>query len=67
MPTYVYECKSCKHHNELILKMAVRKPKWCKCEECGKRAVRIITAPLGIQFKGSGFYSTDNGPGSTDE
>jgi putative FmdB family regulatory protein len=30
------------------------------CPECGKPALRKLYSPVGIVFKGSGFYSTDN-------
>jgi len=30
------------------------------CPECGKRVRRLIHGGMGVIFKGSGFYSTDN-------
>jgi putative FmdB family regulatory protein len=30
-----------------------------KCPKCGKPVERLISAGMGIIFKGSGFYSTD--------
>jgi len=30
------------------------------CPECEKEALRKVYLPVGIVFKGSGFYSTDN-------
>jgi putative FmdB family regulatory protein len=31
-----------------------------KCPECGKTALLKIYTPVGIVFKGSGFYATDH-------
>ena len=57
MPTYVYRCKECgigferfQHFCELPLKV---------CPECGGIVDRIIQ-PVGVIFKGSGFYATDH-------
>ncbi|MRR30429.1 zinc ribbon domain-containing protein [bacterium] len=30
------------------------------CPECGKKALNKVYQPVGIVFKGSGFYSTDH-------
>jgi predicted nucleic acid-binding Zn ribbon protein len=30
------------------------------CPECHKEALRKVYLPVGIVFKGSGFYATDN-------
>ena len=30
------------------------------CPECGKKSLRKVYTPVGIVFKGSGFYSTDH-------
>jgi putative FmdB family regulatory protein len=30
------------------------------CPECGKRALKKVFLPVGIVFKGSGFYATDH-------
>jgi putative FmdB family regulatory protein len=31
-----------------------------RCPECGKEALRKVYLPVGIVFKGSGFYATDH-------
>jgi putative FmdB family regulatory protein len=31
-----------------------------KCPECGKKTLRKQFVPIGIIFKGKGFYATDN-------
>ncbi len=57
MPTYEYECLSCKHKFELLQSITA-KPK-TKCPKCGKKLRKLISAAGGFIFKGSGFYATD--------
>jgi putative FmdB family regulatory protein len=57
MPTYEYECTSCKHKFE-ILQSITAKPK-TKCPQCGKKLRKLISSAAGFIFKGSGFYATD--------
>ncbi len=58
MPIYTYRCENCgvqfdrqQHFDDPVLK---------KCPECGKLALRKVYLPVGIVFKGSGFYATDH-------
>jgi len=57
MPTYEYECLSCKHVFEAFQKIT-DKP-LARCPKCNKKAKRLISSGAGIIFKGSGFYATD--------
>jgi len=57
MPTYEYECLTCKHKFE-ILQSITAKPK-TKCPKCGKKIRKLISSSGGFIFKGSGFYATD--------
>jgi putative FmdB family regulatory protein len=57
MPTYEYECLSCKHKFE-ILQSINAKPK-TKCPKCGKKLKKLISSTGGFIFKGAGFYATD--------
>ena len=57
MPLYEYQCQACgvrferrQHINDEPVKV---------CPECGGEVHRLIQ-PVGIIFKGSGFYVTDN-------
>ena len=57
MPTYEYKCRECgitferfQHFAEEPLRV---------CPECGG-AVQRVVQPVGIIFKGKGFYVTDN-------
>jgi putative FmdB family regulatory protein len=63
MPTYDYECQSCGHTFEAFQNMS--DPPLKKCPKCSKKVKRLIGGGLGIIFKGSGFYSTDNRNGSS--
>jgi putative FmdB family regulatory protein len=58
MPTYEYRCKMCGHQFEAFQSISAEPLK--KCPKCGKPVERMISAGMGIIFKGSGFYSTDN-------
>ncbi len=57
MPTYEYECRSCKHRFEEFQNINDDPIKICP--KCGKPVRRLIGGGLGIIFKGSGFYTTD--------
>lgn len=58
MPNYDYECKSCGHRFELFQSMSDDPVK--VCPKCGGSVRRLIGGGLGVIFKGSGFYVTDN-------
>ena len=62
MPTYDYECQSCGHVFEYFQSMSDDPLK--ECPKCGKEVKRLIGGGMGIIFKGSGFYVTDNRSGS---
>jgi len=57
MPTYEYECDSCAHRFETVQKMS--DAPLTECPECGKHIRRVLSAGIGIAFKGSGFYAND--------
>jgi putative FmdB family regulatory protein len=56
MPTYGYRCTSCEHTFERFQKISDTPV--AECEECGA-PVKKILYPVGIAFKGSGFYVND--------
>ena len=58
MPTYEYECRSCRHRFERLQAITTRPA--AVCPKCRKSAKRLISAGAGLLFKGSGFYITDN-------
>jgi len=63
MPTYEYECKSCAHNFEVFQSMSDEPLK--ECPKCGNEVRRLIFGGSGVIFKGSGFYVTDKGKGSS--
>jgi putative FmdB family regulatory protein len=62
MPTYEYECRNCGHTFEAFQSMN-DKP-LSRCPKCKSAVRRVINGGMGVIFKGSGFYSTDNKKGS---
>jgi putative FmdB family regulatory protein len=56
MPLYEYKCKQCGHRFERIQSFSA--PDVKECPVCQGEVERLISAPS-VQFKGSGFYSTD--------
>jgi putative FmdB family regulatory protein len=58
MPVYIYQCESCGVRFDRYQKFTEQPLTWCP--ECGKKALRKVYSPVGIVFKGSGFYSTDH-------
>ena len=62
MPIYGYRCSHCGHEFEIQQRMSDQPLKACpKCQ--GK--LNKILYPVGISFKGSGFYTTDYGSGKS--
>lgn len=57
MPTYEYECTHCGHNFEAFQNMN-DKP-LDVCPKCNNKVKRLISAGVGIIFKGPGFYATD--------
>lgn len=58
MPIYTYRCESCGVQFERNQKFS--DTPLTRCPECGKKSLRKVYLPVGIVFKGSGFYSTDH-------
>jgi len=57
MPIYEYECDSCRIRFERLQHFKDEPIK--ECPECGGTVHRVLQ-PVGIIFKGSGFYITDH-------
>ena len=58
MPTYEYRCTKCGHDFETFQKFSDEP--LTVCPTCGAELRKVFTS-VGVVFKGSGFYSTDNG------
>ncbi|MCL2069596.1 MAG: zinc ribbon domain-containing protein [Treponema sp.] len=59
MPTYGYECKTCKHTFDAF--QSINEEPLKTCPECGKELRRLINGGTGVIFKGGGYYVTDKG------
>ena len=57
MPTYQYTCTDCGEPVEAVQKFT--DDPLTVCAVCGGR-LRKVFSPVGIVFKGSGFYRTDS-------
>ena len=62
MPTYQYVCTECGGQVEAVQKFT--DDPLTEHEVCGGR-LRKVFSPVGIVFKGSGFYRTDSRNGSS--
>lgn len=56
MPTYGYECIQCRHQFEIV--QSIKDNPLTICDQCGG-SLRKRVFPVGIAFKGSGFYVND--------
>jgi putative FmdB family regulatory protein len=56
MPTYGYRCGTCGHQFEIIQRISDEP--LTTCPNCQGKLAKILY-PVGISFKGSGFYTTD--------
>lgn len=57
MPTYEYKCAKCGDRLEVFQRISDSAPDLC--ERCGGKLKKVFF-PVGIVFKGSGFYCTDS-------
>ena len=57
MPTYEYRCTDCDEHLEVV--QSFSDEPLTTCPKCGGQ-LRKVFSPVGIVFKGSGFYKTDS-------
>lgn len=61
MPTYQYACTACGERLEVVQKFADEP--LTECPSCRGR-LRKLFSPVGVVFKGSGFYRTDSRAGA---
>jgi putative FmdB family regulatory protein len=62
MPIYEYRCPN-GHLFELFQRMSDDPAE--RCEICGASPVVRVLHPVAVHYKGSGFYTTDYGKGSS--
>lgn len=58
MPAYEYDCMSCAIRYTKSRSIQQEDPGY-SCDQCNKSLVRVYSN-FSVQFKGSGFYKTDN-------
>jgi len=58
MPVYTYHCNQCSY--EFEKKQHFTDDPLKVCPRCGNETLRKVYLPVGIVFKGSGFYATDH-------
>lgn len=58
MPVYVYRCENCGIQFDKFQKFS--EEPLTICPECSVKALHKVYTPVGIIFKGSGFYATDH-------
>lgn len=58
MPIYTYRCKNCGVQFDIQQKFTDQH--LTRCPECNKKTLNKVFQPVGIVFKGSGFYATDH-------
>lgn len=58
MPIYIYRCESCGVQFER--QQSFNDEPLTRCPECNRKSLRKVYAPVGVVFKGSGWYATDH-------
>jgi putative FmdB family regulatory protein len=58
MPVYTYRCENC--GVQFDRQQSFQDEPLKICPECRKKALKKVIGPVGVVFKGSGFYSTDH-------
>ena len=58
MPVYTYRCESC--GIQFDHQQSFNAANLTVCPECEEESLHRVYRPVGIVFKGSGFYATDN-------
>ena len=58
MPVYTYKCDTCEYHFDQFQHFT--DDPLTICPNCGSITLRKVYQPVGIVFKGKGFYATDN-------
>jgi putative FmdB family regulatory protein len=58
MPVYTYRCASCDYQFDQTQRFS--DDPLTVCPNCGQEMLHKVYLPVGIVFKGSGFYATDH-------
>jgi putative FmdB family regulatory protein len=65
MPIYEYECSNCGKRFEKM--QSITADPLTECMHCGSGPIRRVMHPVGVIFKGSGWYITDSRKSSGSE
>lgn len=63
MPTYAYACSACEHAFDI--QQSFSDDALTVCPQCERESLRKVFSPVGVVFKGSGFYRTDSRANAT--
>ncbi len=63
MPTYAYACSACEHAFDI--RQSFSDDALTVCPQCEQESLRKVFSPVGVVFKGSGFYRTDSRANAT--
>lgn len=58
MPTYAYACSACEHAFDA--RQSFSDLPLTTCPRCEQETLRKLFSPVGVVFKGSGFYRNDS-------
>lgn len=58
MPIYTYRCENCGVQFER--QQSFKEQPLTRCPECNQKSLKKVIGPVGVIFKGSGFYATDH-------
>jgi putative FmdB family regulatory protein len=58
VPTYAYACSACEHAFDV--RQSISDLPLTTCPQCERDTLRKLFSPVGVVFKGSGFYRTDS-------
>jgi len=63
VPTYAYACSACEHAFDI--QQSFSDDALTVCPQCERESLRKVFSPVGVVFKGSGFYRTDSRANAT--
>lgn len=58
MPIYTYRCENC--GVQFDRQQSFKDQPLTTCPECSTTSLRKVISPVGVVFKGSGWYATDH-------
>jgi putative FmdB family regulatory protein len=65
MPTYDYECTKCGY--TFAVEQSIKDKPKKRCPKCKCKLRKLLPQSITLNFKGTGFYTTDNKKGPLDK